>query len=208
METFWIQLSAISPIDWIAMASGIAGVWLSIKERLLAWPLFILCYAAYVYISFRGNYYAFGGMNIIFVGVASYGWLKWASPGKEAEDRLAVSHVAPGLWPIIGLLILTGTVGIGWLLSTTGEARLPYFDAFATSSALVAQWMLSRKHIESWAFWIASDCIYLGFFFKDRVWPSVLLFAVFMNLAVKGWREWNAIIKKTKRATEACNASS
>jgi nicotinamide mononucleotide transporter len=56
------------------MIAGIVGVYLSIKERILAWPLFILCYAAYVYISFRGNYYAFGGMNVIFVFVAAYGW--------------------------------------------------------------------------------------------------------------------------------------
>ena len=60
------QLSAITIIDWFAMLTGIFGVYLSIKEKILAWPLFILCYAAYVHISFRGGYYAFAGMNVIF----------------------------------------------------------------------------------------------------------------------------------------------
>ncbi len=195
MDTLWTQLSEISLIDWFAMVTGIVGVWLSIKEKVLAWPLFILCYAAYVYISFRGSYYAFGGMNVIFVVVAAYGWFKWASSEKQTEDHIHISHLPTAFWPIIALLILAGTGGIGWLLSTTGEARLPYFDAFATSCALTAQWMLSRKHIENWIFWIVSDIVYLVFFFNDRIWPSVILFAVFIGLAVKGWLEWKAIIR-------------
>lgn len=190
----------MNPIDWFAMLAGICGVWLSIKEKVLAWPLFILCYAAYIYISIRSNYYAFAGMNIIFVGVAIYGWFKWAKSDEDTQSSVHISHVAPRHWLMIGLLIGVGTLGIGGLLSASGEARLPYLDAFATSAALAAQWMLSRKHIESWAFWIVSDCVYLSFFFNDRIWPSVVLFIAFIGLAVKGWLEWNAILTKAKAA--------
>lgn len=54
MDPLLSQLGAISPIDWFAMVTGITGVYLSIKEKIVAWPLFILCYSCYVYISFRG----------------------------------------------------------------------------------------------------------------------------------------------------------
>ncbi|MEC8614116.1 MAG: nicotinamide mononucleotide transporter, partial [Verrucomicrobiota bacterium] len=84
MNSFLTQLSSISIIDWFAMLTGILGVYLSIKEKILAWPLFILCYATYVYISFRGNYYAFGGMNVIFTFVAAYGWLGWFKSSKNS----------------------------------------------------------------------------------------------------------------------------
>lgn len=198
MDTFLTQLSEISLIDWFAMVTGIAGVWLSIKEKVLAWPLFILCYASYVYISFRGNYYAFGGMNIIFVAVASYGWFKWASAKSEGGSQIKISHLAPQHRWIIGVFICLCTLGLGWLLASTGEARLPYYDAFATACALSAQWMLSRKHIENWFFWIIADSVYLVFFFNDRIWPSVILFTVFIILAIKGWIEWKAIIHKTE----------
>ncbi len=150
MDTLWLQLKAISPIDWFAMLTGIVGVWLSIKEKIAAWPLFILCYAAYVYISFRSGYYAFGGMNIIFVGVAAYGWFKWASSGNaETGEPVAIAHLPARTRLSIAALICLGTLSIGWLLSFSGEARLPYFDAFATSCALCAQWMLSRKYAEN-----------------------------------------------------------
>ncbi|MDQ8194471.1 nicotinamide riboside transporter PnuC [Coraliomargarita sp. SDUM461004] len=191
MDEFWSQLSTISPIDWFAMLTGIAGVYLSIKEKTLAWLLFILCYIAYVYISFRESYFAFGGMNVIFVAVASYGWYQWTKSTQDnTADEVRISHLPANRRWLVATFICIGTIGIGWTLAQTGEARLPYYDAFATSCALVAQWMLSRKHIENWIFWILSDLVYLVFFFNDRIWPSVILFAVFTLLAVKGWLTW------------------
>lgn len=197
MDNFLTQFSAISPIDWFAMIAGIVGVYLSIKERILAWPLFILCYAAYVYISFRGQYYAFVGTNIIFVFVAAYGWYKWSQPSNKSSGKSHISHLASThLW-IVAAFICVGTLGLGWLLESTVKARLPYCDAFATMCALSAQWMLSRKYIENWIFWILADIVYLSFFFKDRIWPSVILFIAFIFLAIKGWIEWKTIIKKS-----------
>lgn len=185
------------------MVTGIVGVWLSIKEKIYAWPLFILCYGAYVYISFRGNYYAFGGMNILFIGVAAYGWLKWARSDNPAGEAVAVSHLAPKHRWIVAVFICVCTVGLGWILASTGEARLPYLDAFAAACGLSAQWMLGRKHVENWLCWIAADIVYLSFFLNDRTWPSVILFAVFIGLAIKGWREWSAIIQTSKETAQS-----
>jgi len=201
MDTFLTQLKSISPVDWFAMVMGITGVWLSIKEKLIAWPLFILCYCAYIYISFRSGYYAFGGMNIAFVGIAGYGWYKWSRSSDQAEDAVNISHLPRKQWLCIIALLIIGTAAIGTLLSTTGEARLPYYDAFATCCAFIAQWMLSRKHIENWLFWITSDCIYLKFFYTDQIWPSVILFSVFIILAIKGWFEWKGTIAPATSAT-------
>jgi nicotinamide mononucleotide transporter len=195
MDTLLNQLGAISPIDWLAMATGITGVYLSIKEKIFAWPLFILCYGCYVYISFRGNYFAFGGMNILFVAIASYGWFKWASAKHGADEKVKVSHLNPRCRWAVAAFVCLGTFGLGWLLSRSGEARLPYYDAFATCCALSAQWMLSRKHIENWYLWIIADSVWLVFFINDRIWPSVFLFTVFIGLAIKGSLEWKARLK-------------
>jgi nicotinamide mononucleotide transporter len=201
MDDFLSQISAISLIDWFAMLAGIIGVYLSVKEKILAWLLFILCYVAYVYISFRESYYAFGGMNIIFIAVAGYGWYKWTrNPDSNEEKETQISHLPAKHYGWVALFIAISTIGIGWLLASTGEARLPYYDAFATSCAFAAQWMLGRKYIENWVFWILSDTIYLIFFFNDRIWPSVVLFIVFIILAIKGWTEWKPKITAAAKA--------
>ena len=125
MDHLLTQLSAISPIDWFAMITGIVGVYLSIKERILAWPFFILCYAAYVYISFRGNYYAFGGMNVIFVFVATYGWFRWSTSSKKGGSEIRISHLAPAHRWIVAAFICVGTLGLGYLQNQREKRVFP-----------------------------------------------------------------------------------
>lgn len=199
MENLLTQLSEVGLVDWLGMLTGIIGVYLSIKEKILAWPLFIVCYSCYVYISFRSSYYAFGGMNVLFVILAAYGWFKWKTTAKEGDTKdIQISRLAPRHRWMVSLFICLGTASLGWLLSQTGEARLPYYDAFATTCALTAQWMLSRKHLENWIFWIIADSIWLVFFFNDKIWLSALLFAIFIRLAIKGFFEWKLILKTAK----------
>ncbi|PXA05374.1 hypothetical protein DDZ13_00470 [Coraliomargarita sinensis] len=194
LDQFFNQLAETSPVEWLAMVVGISGVWLSIKEKIAAWPCFITCYSCYVYISYDYGLHAFMGMNIAFIAISLYGFWKWARNKEGAEDRLPITHTKKAHCPLVGLFLLLGTLGIGWWLGSGREANLPYLDAFATCCGFVAQWMLSRKHIETWFFWILSDLVYLGIFIQGPSWPSVILFSVFIILAVKGWKEWKPLI--------------
>ena len=199
LDSLLTQFAAIDLIDWLAMFAGIIGVYLSIKERLSAWPVLIFCYSAYVYISLRSGYYAMGTMNSISVVIAIYGWCKWsvaANSGKVIHESLKISRTPHRYLPLVFTFVALCTIAIGALFSQMDTARLPFVDAFAMSTAMTAQWMLSRKHIENWIFWIVSDIVYVGLFLNDRLWPSVLLFSAFIFLAFKGLRDWQVIYHK------------
>lgn len=195
LDTLLGQLAGTSWVEWLGMVSGIAGVWFSIKQKLLAWPLFILCYSCYVAISYRLGLYAFMGMNLAFIGISAYGWLQWRGRARRDEAELPLSRTRRAHWPLIAAFIVLATGGIGCLLAHNEEARLPYLDALATSCGLTAQWLLSRKQIETWLFWIITDLIYIGLFAYGQSWPSVILFSVFIGLALKGWKEWRSVLR-------------
>ena len=194
LDQFLNQLAGTSPVEWLGMVAGITGVWLSIKEKILAWPLFITCYGCYVYISYQYGLHAFMGMNIVFIALSLYGFWKWARNRDGQDARLPITRTKKAHRALVGLFLLLGTVSIGWLLDLREEANLPYLDAFATCCGFVAQWMLGRKHIETWFFWIVSDIVYLGIFLQGPSWPSVILFTVFIILAIKGWKEWKPLV--------------
>lgn len=196
VETLQTQLANTSWVEWLGMLAGISGVWLSIKEKIAAWPLFITCYSCYVYIAYSSGLHAFMGMNIGFIAISLYGFWKWAHNKQGQVDLLPITRTKKAHWPLVGLFLLVGTVGIGCWLSSWEEAKLPYWDAFATCCGFVAQWMLSRKHIETWIFWILSDIVYLSIFLQAQSWPSVILFSVFIVLAIKGWKAWWPAIRK------------
>lgn len=198
LDTLLTQFAKTSWVEWLGMLAGISGVWLSIKEKIAAWPLFITCYGCYVYIAYASGLHAFMGMNIGFIAISLYGFWKWARNKQGQVDLLPITRTKNVHWPLVGLFLLVGTVGIGWWLSSWEEANLPYWDAFATCCGFVAQWMLSRKHIETWVFWTLSDIVYLSIFAQSQSWPSVVLFTVFIVLAIKGWMEWRPSLRVAK----------
>jgi len=175
------------------MTTGIFGVWLSIKERVWAWPFFITCYACYVYISYTFELPALMFMNAAFIGLAFYGWAKWTRLAGDNEP-LRVSRTSASHWPLITAFIAIGTYIFGGLIAKYGGANYPYLDAFATCCGFTAQWMLGRKQIETWIFWIISDLVYLTIFALGSLWPTVILFSTFALLATKGWRQWRTLL--------------
>lgn len=189
-ETILTQLKATSWIEWFGMLTGVAGIWLSIKERVSAWVFFIACYAAYIWISYAYGLYAFLVMNAAFVTIAAYGLYKWSRGTNKDEATLPIRTTKRAHWPLVVIFMIAGTIGVGALLSLRGEASMPYLDALAACSGFVAQWMLSRKQIETWLFWLISDTVYLYIFIQNASWPSTLLFGIFIILATKGWLEW------------------
>lgn len=184
-------------MEWVGTVTGIAGVWLSIKEKALAWPSFILCYICYVYISYDFGLPALMGMNVLFIGISFYGWAKWRQSG-SSEAKVHISITPRSHWPLVVAFICASTIGLGWLLMLSGGASQPYADAFAASCALTAQWMLSRKHIETWIFWLISDVTYVILFALGGLWPTVVLFTIFTGLAIKGWCDWSQQIRPLK----------
>lgn len=198
LADFWQKLCAVSAIEWFGMVTGFLGVWWSIQEKTAAWVAYLLCYAAYVWISIDFGLHAFIALNAIFIVISIYGWIQWQrSQGEEQAvanhpKRTPTSELA--LW---GAGLVIGTLAIAYLLSRRGEAQFLYWDASACAIALLAQWFLSRKQIETWLLWILSDAIYLGIFIYNQAWPSVILFAAFILLAAKGWCDWNQQIKSS-----------
>lgn len=181
----------IKLLEWIGMVSGITAVALSVREKILAWPIFILCYGIYAWIGFHADAFAFMLLNLAFIPIGIYGWIEWASGRAAARDAaVRITHIPTPFLPFSGVLLLAGTVGIGWLLANHADGQLPYLEAFATTLALLAQWMLSRKYIETWKAWIVSDLAFILLWGSQQYWPTVAMFSVFICLAIWGHLQW------------------
>jgi nicotinamide mononucleotide transporter len=194
-QNIWSQLLTVSPAEWLGMFTGVTGVYLSIKEKIFAWPLFILCYATYVYLSWQAALYATLLLNTVFIFISAYGWSNWLKASRSDQPRIHIEHTPRHLLLRCGILITVFSLILGGLLDRYSGAYLPYLDAFATSCAFTAQWMLSRKYIENWLCWIVADSIFIGLWAAQGYYVSATLFLMFIGLAIKGWLDWNATLR-------------
>lgn len=198
LDTIWSQIVATSSVEWLGTVTGVVGVYLSIKEKIVAWPLFIVCYASYVFLSYQADLFAALLMNSVFIFISIYGWISWSKAKNSANTSTTskiIRHIPTDILTAAATFILIGAGALGWALDTYTEAYLPYIDAFATCCAFTAQWMLSQKYVENWLFWIIADIIYVGLWGVQGYYVSVGLFSIFIFLAIKGWIEWRGMIK-------------
>ena len=195
LENAWQQVTATSWIEWLGSLAGIIGVYFSIKEKIAAWALFLVCYAVYIYLSYQAELYAAVAMNAFFIVISIYGWLNWSTVLTTSIASINISK-APKNGLIVALtFIFFGTIGIGGALNIFTSAYMPYLDACALCSSFTAQWMLSRKYVENWFFWILADLIYLGLWLAQGYLVSAILFTIFISLATRGCLEWRRKIE-------------
>ena len=182
-----------SPITWAEIFGFALSLWMvvcNMRVSTLAWPLAIVASLLYFLLFWNGKLYGEAGLQLLFAGLALWGWWQWLR-GTGADGRaLRVRRLRPQ-----GLLIATAITLLAWpalglFLAHQTDSPVPYFDAFPTVASLTGQWLLGRKYQENWAVWIVVNIVSVALFAFKGYWLTVVLYAIFIPLSVMGWRAW------------------
>jgi nicotinamide mononucleotide transporter len=192
---FWVAAVGNSPLEWVAVVSGFACVWLAARESLWNFPLAILSCGLYVLVYFQSRLYSDSYLQVVFIGLSLYGWYAWRRGGRGG-GQLTVTRTRPREWLLLSLLVAVYTAGFGYYLRHYTDASLPYWDSFTTGGSLVAQYLLMRKRLENWLLWILVDIIYVPILWYKQLYPTSGLYALYLALAVYGYIEWRRALRR------------
>lgn len=181
----------MSSLELLAAALGLVAVWLTVRENIWAWPLGAVMVALYIVVFARARLYADAGLQVIYFVLQFYGWYQWLRGGAHHE-RLAISRARPGTLLAVTLVGAAGTLALGSVLLRYTDQALPFWDSGIAAFSLVTQWMLARKLLENWVLWFLIDVVAVGVYATRGLYPTVVLYAVYLLLAVAGWRRWQA----------------
>src|SRR5687767_5265966 len=184
----------------LAVVFGIISVYLSTRENIWSWPTAIVNVSLYFVVFYEAKLYADMGLQVVYLALSVYGWYEWLYGG-ENRTELHVSRVSRALAVRLALIGLVTAATLGTILARLTDAALPYLDSATTSTSLVAQWMMTRKIIESWAVWVAVDVVYVGMFIFKKLYLTAGLYAVFLVLAVMGFIQWKRSLRGRKQQT-------
>lgn len=188
MQAFHLFGQEISILECVGFIFGVAGVWLTIRQNILCFPVGIVNVGIYSFIFFYSKLYSNAVLQLIYITVLIYGWIHWES--KADGDEFQVTSTNRTLRFILLIIGVIVSVLLGYLMKTTTDAPLPYWDATTTSMSLIAQWMVARKKIENWLLWIWADVIYVWMYLHQSLYLTAVLYFIFLILAVKGYMEW------------------
>lgn len=188
LPSLWQQLVATTALEWFGTATGLGAVTLSVRQHRGAWPLFIACYGAYAWLSADAGLWAAAAMNGVFVALSFEGWRAWRAGA--TDEGAAVRSTPRGLWIRATAAWLGGSAALSIVLLLCGRPGAAWLDASATAAGFVAQWLLTRKQIATWAFWLVSDVLFMVLYGQAGYRLTVGLFAVFTGLAIHGAIAW------------------
>jgi nicotinamide mononucleotide transporter len=172
----------------LAVALALAYVVFAIKEKRIAWVLAAASAALYLRIFFVVGLVMEASLQVFYILMAVYGWIAWGRD--HSKIQLPIQR-----WParlhvmLLGGVLLLGSV-LGLLISQLTDASLPIVDSITTLAALLATWMVARKVLENWLWWIGIDVVSIVLFLNRGLDLTALLFAGYVVLAAAGWLSW------------------
>src|SRR5215475_1894633 len=150
----WAGLLATSPLEALAVLSGLIYVVLAVPRSRWCWVAGGFSALIYVWLSARARLPMQSLLQAWYVGVAICGFLRWS---REATTRVSllswrghVAGIAASLLP---------AAAIARFLAAETPAAWPHLDASTTVLSLFASWLTARGKLENWLYWIVIDAV-------------------------------------------------
>lgn len=202
---FITDIGNTSWFEYLAVAAGIISVWYSRKENVLVYPTGLVNTIIYIYISFSGHLLGEATVNFYYTIMSIVGWYMWAKKDSKHNPVLHISSSTKKEWLqqltfFISFYIIL-FVSLTYFKKTFSDGIIPWADAFASAAAFTGMWLMVKKKLESWYWWIATNIASIPLYFvKHYVFTSFYYF-VLLIMAVLGLISWFKKIKEAKELT-------
>ena len=167
------------------------------QNNILVYPTGLIGTGIFVYILF--NFSLLGDMiiNGYFFIMSIYGWYFWS----RKKDKVVINNISSlEKKEYIQLIFLA----LGSLLFIyfiyyqfdKWNSWTAYVDTITTAIFFVAMWLMAKRKVESWIFWIIGDIITVPLYFYKGLTISSIQYLIFTLLAILGYLSWKKILLK------------
>ena len=183
------QLRSWSPVEAAAVLFAVLYLVLAIRQNIYCWSCAGISTAIYVLLFLDAKLYMESALNVFYFAMAIYGWIVW-SRGRSDERILPVS-----VWPAarhgyaITTVIAMSLIS-GYLLSRYTDAAYPYIDSLTTWSAIWATFLVARKVLENWWYWLVIDVASVFIYWARDLQLTSVLFVVYVVMIPFGLISW------------------
>ena len=185
-------------LEIFAVGMNIISVVYAKQNNILVYPTGLIGTGIFVYILF--NFSLLGDMiiNGYFFLMSIYGWYYWS----RKKDEVFINNVSRLEKKEYVQLIFLALVSLLFIYFVYVQfdkwnSWTAYVDNITTAIFFVAMWLMAKRKIESWIFWIIGDLITVPLYFYKGLTISSLQYIIFTVLAILGYISWKKILFKT-----------
>ena len=173
----------------VAALLAIAYLLLAMRQDARCWIAWIISSLMYLFVMYSAGLYMEAGLQIFYLLMGFYGLYQWQYKLANNETlKIKVWPITTHMMCLTALFLLVITSG--YILSNNTDAASPYIDAFTTWGAIIASYMVAKKILENWIYWFVIDFISVFLFVSRELYPTALLFCLYLFLVIIGYRSW------------------
>jgi len=178
------ELRATTAPEAVAVVLGLAYVLLAARGSRWCWPAGAAASLLLAGLAWRARLPMQALLNAWYVLMSVYGWVHWSRAENAAIRTWPVWKHALGIG-----LALGGALALApWLADVA--AAWPRLDAATTLLSLLATWLVARRVLENWLYWIVIDAVLVFLFAAQGLAFVALQFVIYLFIAASGWVTW------------------
>ena len=201
VQKFTTGLQQTTLPEFIAVLSGIISVWFSRKENIWVYPTGLINTIIYIYLSVKGNLFGEASVNIYYTIMSVYGWILWSKKDVSQHAVVIIKHSSFTEWGMhllfFAIFYVSIFIALSYLKNEFAPGAIPAADAFASATAYTGMWLMAKKKVESWYWWIATNLVSIPLYFSKGYVFTSFQFVVLLVMAFAGLIAWH------KKATYA-----
>ena len=193
LSAFIAGAQSAGPAELVAVALGLAYIVLAIRQHRACWIVGGASTAIYIAVFVNAGLFLQAGLQVVYVVMSVYGWMAW-----RAGDGLAAGprswRLSRHLLAVIVVLLLTAASTP--LLARYADSPAPFADSLGTWASIAATWLLARRILATWFWWMVIDAGLTALFASQGLAFTAGLYLAYAGLAIAGWRAWRRDVGK------------
>lgn len=193
MEIFGQELQQLAGSVWelLAVVLSVSYLLLAMKENSWCWLCAFISTTIYMVLFWEVSLLMDSALHIYYLLMAVYGWYQWNfRPEAHQSDSLPIRR-----WPLqyhlyAAVIVIGASLVSGFLLEKNTQAAWPYIDSFTTWGSVLTTYMVAKKILENWLYWIVIDSVAMCVYIERGLYLTATLFLLYVIIVIIGFFNW------------------
>ncbi len=186
-------------LELVGVFFGLCSVWYAKKDNILVFPTGLISTSIYAYLLWQWSLLGDSMINVYYFIMSIYGWYHWTRKKDDiVEFPISVMTNKEKVTAIIIFIATLLFVVLVYLYFNKFTSWYSYLDTLLTGIFFVGMWLMAKRKIENWIFWIAGDLLSIPLYLAKGYTFTSFQYIVFTIIAVYGYLEWRKILNNKK----------
>ncbi|GIU39601.1 nicotinamide riboside transporter PnuC [Shewanella colwelliana] len=193
------QANALTLWEAIAVVLAMAYLLLAMRGSIWCWSAAFFSTAIYTVLFWEVSLLMESVLNIYYMAMAVYGYWMWSRGRGDDKGVVVVSWSLSRHSLLIGITTLASLM-VGYLMANYTQAAFPYLDAATTCFAVMTTYLVAKKVLENWLYWVVIDVVSIYLYLNKGLMLTSLLFILYVGMAIGGYFLWRTTMRNEQQS--------